>query len=158
MLKLTRIASLVKGFDESHEQKFYCLGHINKHMDMIDRKITSLGGLEEVLKQLGSRSAKMKEDYDNIKSFLHAKEDLLNQALAAKEARKERRKPKPVIAKELNTGNIKEYESMNAAHKDLRINPGQIKMCCEGINNVKTALSKKNGQRYHFYYKCVSLT
>lgn len=88
-----------------------------------------------------------------IKSFLKT-----NAALIEKEVRNTHRKPKPVVATELNTpegsrtmsetDNVKEYESMYGAYKALRVNPGQIKMCCEGTNNVKTAYSKKNGKRY----------
>ena len=55
-------------------------------------------------------------------------------------------KGKSVIAIEIdNYKNVidrKEYKSMHAAGKDLNINPGLIKYCCEGRNNVKSGFSK----------------
>ena len=38
----------------------------------------------------------------------------------------------------------KEYKSMHAVDKDLNINPGLIKCCCEGKNNVKSGFSKND--------------
>lgn len=61
------------------------------------------------------------EKLNTIKSFLDAKQDLMEDGHAEEEAtRTERRKPKPVIATELNTNNIKEYKSMHASQKGPR--------------------------------------
>ena len=44
------------------------------------------------------------------------------------------------------------YKSMYAAQQKLGINVSIIKMVCEGLNNCKTSISKKDDQRYTFEY------
>ena len=148
--KVYHTTRLIKMFDTCPDDghKRYFLNRIKKNIEDIDKKIEKLGGLDRTLEQMGSYQSDWEEDYNNIKSFMETK-DLSDDE---EEARKARRKPKPVTATELNTNNVKEYKSIHAAHKDLGINPGQIKMCCEGTNNVKTGLSKKDGKRYEFHY------
>ena len=41
---------------------------------------------------------------------------------------------------------------MYAVQQHLSINAGTVKMCCEGLNNCKTGLSKKDGHSYKFEY------
>ena len=66
-------------------------------------------------------------------------------------------KGKFVIAIEIddykNVIGRKEYKSMYAAGKDLNINPGLIKYCREGKNNVKSGFSKNDIRRYRFIYE-----
>lgn len=152
--KIASTSRLVSGFEEfNNRHKYNILMRIKYNMDIIEKKIEKLGGLSETLKQAGSSNVSwMKESFNDIKSFLNTKKDLLAEAQAIAEARKARRKPKPVAALEVNTNNFTGYKSIHAAYKDLGVNPGQIKMCCEGTNNVKTGLSKRNGKRYTFYY------
>ena len=49
----------------------------------------------------------------------------------------------------------KKYKSVYAAGKDLNINLGFIKYCCEGKNNVKSGFSKNDGRRNRFIYDYV---
>ena len=51
-----------------------------------------------------------------------------------------------------NTKEVSYYGSMYATQQRLGINVGIIKMVCEGLNNCKSGISKKNGQRYIFEY------
>jgi hypothetical protein len=44
------------------------------------------------------------------------------------------------------------YDSLSAVKQHLNINPGIVKMACEGLNHVKFGISKKNGCRYKFNY------
>ena len=44
------------------------------------------------------------------------------------------------------------YNSLYSVYKMLSINAGQVKMICEGLNNCKSATSKKDGQKYKFEY------
>lgn len=44
------------------------------------------------------------------------------------------------------------FLSKYAAQQTLGINAGQIKMICEGENNVKRGKSKVNGKKYTFEY------
>ena len=37
---------------------------------------------------------------------------------------------------------------MYAIHQHLGINPGIVKMVCEGLNNCNTGISKKDGSKY----------
>ena len=68
-------------------------------------------------------------------------------------------KGKSVIAIEIDNYKTvidrKEYKSMYAAGKDLNINPGLIKYCCEGKNNIKSGFSKNDGRRYRFIYTSI---
>ena len=52
----------------------------------------------------------------------------------------------------INDGKVNYYKSMYSAQQFLGINVGIIKMVCEGLNNCKTGISKKDGQRYKFEY------
>ena len=50
-------------------------------------------------------------------------------------------------------GNVSYYDSLYAVNKELGINAGQVKMICEGINNVKSGFAKyDNYKRYTFQY------
>lgn len=149
--RVNKTLKLIKLFDAFPNQQKYTLKRIKHNMDIIEKNMEKQGGIS--VKQVGLSNIEwVTKGVDDIKSFLNAKEDLLDQAQAEAELRKARRKPKPVVAKDLDTDEIIEYKSIHEAHKDLGVNPGQIKMCCEGKNNVKTGLSKKNGKRYTFYY------
>ena len=51
-----------------------------------------------------------------------------------------------------NTNEVSYYNSMYAVQQHLSINVGIVKMVCEGINNVKSGVSKKDGHSYTFKY------
>lgn len=51
-----------------------------------------------------------------------------------------------------NTKEVSYYKSMYAVQQHLGINAGIVKMVCEGLNNCKTGISKKDGQNYKFEY------
>ena len=51
-----------------------------------------------------------------------------------------------------NTNEVSYYNSMYAIQQYLGINAGIVKMVCEGINNCKSGVSKKDGQHYKFEY------
>ena len=51
-----------------------------------------------------------------------------------------------------NSNEVTYYNSMYAIQQYLGINAGIVKMVCEGINNVKSGISKKDGQHYKFEY------
>ena len=154
----SRLAKSFDGFGDHY--KYTCLKRIKKNMDIIEKKIEKLGGLDKALEKIGTKQRLVRDGLKTIRTLLDANRDLMEQGQIEEEARKQRRKPKPVIATELDTQgrarsgheNTKEYESMYAAQKELGVNPGQIKMCCEGTNHVKTAFSKKKGKRYNFKY------
>ncbi|AYV80398.1 MAG: hypothetical protein Harvfovirus1_23 [Harvfovirus sp.] len=57
-----------------------------------------------------------------------------------------------VKAINLTTNTFEIYESLYKCQNDLGINAGIIKMCCEGLNHVKSGISKKNNQKYRFEY------
>ena len=42
------------------------------------------------------------------------------------------------------------YKSIYAAQQKIGISISIIKMVCEGLNNCKTSISKKDDQRYTF--------
>jgi hypothetical protein len=50
------------------------------------------------------------------------------------------------------TGEIDYFHSMYSIQRDIGINCGIVKMCCEGLNRVKTGKSKINGNSYKFEY------
>ena len=52
------------------------------------------------------------------------------------------------------TNDVSYYNSMHSIQKHLCINAGIVKMVCEGLNNCKTGISKKDGQSYKFEYIC----
>ena len=51
-----------------------------------------------------------------------------------------------------NTNEVSYYYSMYAVNQHLGINAGIVKMVCEGINNCKSGVSKKDGHSYTFIY------
>ena len=51
-----------------------------------------------------------------------------------------------------STEEVTYFNSMYAAQQHLSINVGIIKMVCENLNNCKSGVSKKDGQRYIFEY------
>ena len=51
-----------------------------------------------------------------------------------------------------DTGEVSYFNSMYAVQQHLGINAGIVKMACEGINNCKSGVSKKDGHRYTFEY------
>lgn len=57
-----------------------------------------------------------------------------------------------VVATCLEDNTTKQYKSLYACSKDLNINSGIIKMCCENKNNVKFGVSKKDELKYSFVY------
>ena len=63
-----------------------------------------------------------------------------------------RKKPKSVLAVNLFTKKETNFKSLYSAGKMLGINPGQVKMICDGQKYCKTATSKINGQKYSFKY------
>ena len=63
-----------------------------------------------------------------------------------------RKKPKSVLAINLITKAESNFKSLYSAGKMLGINPGQVKMICDGQKYCKTATSKINGQKYSFKY------
>ena len=89
-----------------------------------------------------------------IKEWLSKSLDQINLFITQKEKDiKDGRNPRLVIATEIgNEENIKEYKSTYATQKDLGINTGLIKMCCEGTNRVKCGISKVDGKKYRFEY------
>jgi hypothetical protein len=44
------------------------------------------------------------------------------------------------------------YNSLYAVNQHLGINVGIVQMVCEGLNNCKSGISKKDGCRYKFNY------
>ena len=51
-----------------------------------------------------------------------------------------------------NTNEVSYYNSMYAIQQHLSINVGIIKMVCEGLNNCKSGISKKDEHSYAFQY------
>ena len=59
---------------------------------------------------------------------------------------------KCVKATNINTNEVSYYNSMYAIQQHLGINAGIVKMVCEGLNNCKSGISKKDGCSYTFQY------
>ena len=59
---------------------------------------------------------------------------------------------KCVKATNINTNEVSYYNSMYAIQQHLGINAGIVKMACEGLNNCKSGVSKKDGNSYTFQY------
>ena len=59
---------------------------------------------------------------------------------------------KCVKATNSDTNEVSYYNSMCAVQQHLSINAGIVKMVCEGINNCKTGISKKDNCHYKFEY------
>ena len=51
-----------------------------------------------------------------------------------------------------NTNEVSYFKSMYAVNQHIGINAGIVKMVCEGINNCKSGVSKKDGHSYTFEY------
>ena len=67
-------------------------------------------------------------------------------------ASKNHENKKCVKAFNKNTNEVSYYNSMYAIQQRLGINAGIVKMVCEGINNCKSGVSKKDGHSYRFEY------
>ena len=52
----------------------------------------------------------------------------------------------------IETGEIDYFHSLYSIERDLKINCGIVKMCCEKLNRVKSGKSKLNGMSYKFEY------
>ena len=59
---------------------------------------------------------------------------------------------KCVKALKKNTNEVSYFISMSAVQQHLGINVGIVKMVCEGLNNCKSGVSKKDGHSYTFQY------
>ena len=59
---------------------------------------------------------------------------------------------KYIMATNIETNEVSYYNSFFATNQHLGINVGIVSMCCQGINYVKSGISKKDGQRYKFDY------
>ena len=62
------------------------------------------------------------------------------------------RNKKYVKATNSSTNEVSYYNSLYAVRQHLQINAGIVKMVCEGINNCKTGISKKDNCHYKFEY------
>ena len=67
-------------------------------------------------------------------------------------AAKNHQNKKCVKATNSDTNEVSYYNSMYAIYQHLGINAGIVKMVCEGINNCKTGISKKDNCHYKFEY------
>ena len=59
---------------------------------------------------------------------------------------------KYVKAINVETNKVSHYNSLYATQQHLGINVGIVSICCQGINNCKSGISEKDGQRYKFEY------
>ena len=59
---------------------------------------------------------------------------------------------KCVKATNKNTNEVSFYNSLYTVNQFININPGTVKMVCEGLNNCKSGVSKKDGCSYTFEY------
>ena len=73
------------------------------------------------------------------------------QSMVGISLRAKQRKVKAYNLTEINKESVA-YASINECSKDLNINPGIIKYCCEKMNRVKSGVSKLNNHRYRFEY------
>lgn len=87
--------------------------------------------------------------------------ELMTQQKNSKKAAKDRdykfvannhKNKKCVKATNKNTNEVSYYNSMYAIQQHLKINVGIVKMTCDGINNCKSGVSKKDGHSYTFEY------
>ena len=51
-----------------------------------------------------------------------------------------------------NTNEVLYFNSLYSVNQNLGINAGIVKMVCEGLNNCKSGISKKDGHSYTFQY------
>ena len=59
---------------------------------------------------------------------------------------------KCIKATNKDTNEVTYFRSMYAVKQFININPGIVKMACEGLNNCKSGFSKKDGCYYTFEY------
>ena len=59
---------------------------------------------------------------------------------------------KCIKATNKSTNEVTYFKSMYAVNQHLGINVGIVKMVCEGLNNCKSGVSKKDGHSYTFQY------
>ena len=59
---------------------------------------------------------------------------------------------KCIKATNIETNEVLYFNSMYAVNQHLGINAGIVKMTCEGLNNCKSGISKKDGKSYKFEY------
>ena len=59
---------------------------------------------------------------------------------------------KCIKATNIETNEVLYFNSMYAVNQHLGINAGIVKMVCEGLNNCKSGISKKDGKSYSFEY------
>ena len=59
---------------------------------------------------------------------------------------------KCVKAINIETNEVLYFNSMYSIKQHLGIDPGIVKMVCEGLNNCKSGISKKDGKSYKFEY------
>ena len=57
-----------------------------------------------------------------------------------------------VKATNKNTNEVTYFYSLYAVNQHIGINAGIVKMVCEGLNNCKSGVSKKDGNSYTFQY------
>ena len=67
-------------------------------------------------------------------------------------AAKNHENKKCIKAINIETNETTYYNSLYATQQHLGVNCGIVSMCCQGINNVKSGTSKKDGCRYAFEY------
>ena len=86
---------------------------------------------------------------------------LMTQQLNCKKSAKDRdysfvaqnhKNRKCIKATNKNTNEVSYFNSMYAVQQHLDINVGIVKMVCEGLNNCKSGVSKKDGHSYTFDY------
>ena len=67
-------------------------------------------------------------------------------------AAKNHKNKKCVKAINIETNEVLYFNSMYSIKQHLGINPGTVKMVCEGLNGCKSGISKKDGKSYKFEY------
>ena len=67
-------------------------------------------------------------------------------------AAKNHENKKCIKAINIKTEEITYYNSLHATQQHIGVNVGIVSMCCQGINNVKSGVSKKDGNHYKFEY------
>ena len=103
------------------------IDHIND-----DKKDNRLCNLQSITQQQNCEKSAKNRDY--------------------KFAAKNHENRKCVKATNITTEEDTYFYSMYAVQQHLQINAGIVKMVCEGINNCKSGVSKKDGQHYKFEY------
>ena len=113
---------------------FYGLIEKNKQINHINfiRTDNRIKNLEVVSQSENNKKSTINKDYTFLKDI--------------------RRNPKKVLAVNLLTKKETNFNSLYSVSKMLGINPGQVKMICDGQKYRKTATSKINGQKYSFSY------